>query len=366
MNYYILPKNSIQLHINPTFIETYVNPYIGHSLKHFLQNSEYHLKEIELTTFTELQNIINTYEFIFTNVPNYPLSVSKVKPDGNVFYELIEIFYTCNLEELFLNKNKINTLHLSPNYNSSIFFINVVREDKSDDIMYGNLQTFDQSLILENKKIDFLFFEGEKENYKNNCMYSHYLILGLQYIIKYQNISGITIFKIDNIFYKVIIDVMYILSNLFEKVYIFKPTVSNITQGERFLVCKYFNPSSVISLVEIERKLNEILSLKLQINTLLNNVIPYHFTNKIEESNIVIGQQQLESLSLIINLIKNRNKEDKIETLKRNHIQKCIQWCEKYKIPHNKFMDKTNIFLNNKNIKEISEGEEDDMGDLID
>jgi hypothetical protein len=31
--------------------------------------------------------------------------------------------------------------------------------------------------------------------------------------------------------------------------------------------------------------------------------------------------------------------------LKRIHIQKCIQWCEKNQLPHNKFIDKVNIFL---------------------
>jgi hypothetical protein len=70
--------------------------------------------------------------------------------------------------------------------------------------------------------------------------------------------------------------------------------------------------------------------------------------NKIEESNAVIGQQQLESYNQIINIFKNKNKEEKIESLKRSHIQKCIQWCEKNQIPHNKFTDKINIFLNTK------------------
>ena len=34
-----------------------------------------------------------------------------------------------------------------------------------------------------------------------------------------------------------------------------------------------------------------------------------------------------------------------MEFIKKNNILKCIQWCEKYKIPHNRFVDKMNIFL---------------------
>jgi hypothetical protein len=43
-------------------------------------------------------------------------------------------------------------------------------------------------------------------------------------------------------------------------------------------------------------------------------------------------------------------------------LQKCIHWCEKYKIPYNKFSEKANIFLsffkNNDNENEIEVGNE--------
>lgn len=61
--------------------------------------------------------------------------------------------------------------------------------------------------------------------------------------------------------------------------------------------------------------------------------------------NITIGQQQLEALDQIISILKNKNKDDKIETIKKSNIQKSVSWCEKYKIPCNKFTEKINIFL---------------------
>jgi hypothetical protein len=36
-------------------------------------------------------------------------------------------------------------------------------------------------------------------------------------------------------------------------------------------------------------------------------------------------------------------KNDKIECIKKNNIQKSVSWCEKYKIPCNKFTEKINI-----------------------
>ena len=73
--------------------------------------------------------------------------------------------------------------------------------------------------------------------------------------------------------------------------------------------------------------------------------LPYYFTTKINDINNSIGQQQLEALNLIINILKNKNIDDKIELLQKSNIQKSVAWCEKYKIPCNKFFEKTNIFL---------------------
>jgi UV DNA damage repair endonuclease len=77
---------------------------------------------------------------------------------------------------------------------------------------------------------------------------------------------------------------------------------------------------------------------------------------KMDDMNIIIGQQQLESLDMVINILKNKNKEDKIETIKKSNIQKSVAWCEKYKIPCNRFSEKINIFLPiNKEVKEAIE-----------
>jgi hypothetical protein len=73
--------------------------------------------------------------------------------------------------------------------------------------------------------------------------------------------------------------------------------------------------------------------------------LPYYFTTKLDDMNITIGQQQLEALDQIISILKNKNKDDKIEIIKKSNIQKSVNWCEKYKIPCNKFTEKINIFL---------------------
>ena len=81
------------------------------------------------------------------------------------------------------------------------------------------------------------------------------------------------------------------------------------------------------------------------ITKILDFDLPYYFKSKIDDLNIIIGQQQLEALDQIITIYKNKNKNDKIESIKKGNIQKSVSWCEKYKIPCNKFTEKINIFL---------------------
>ena len=53
----------------------------------------------------------------------------------------------------------------------------------------------------------------------------------------------------------------------------------------------------------------------------------------------------MKNISSTLNLIHCKNKNEKIENiLKKNNINKCIQWCERNNISHNKSNISTNIF----------------------
>jgi hypothetical protein len=119
---------------------------------------------------------------------------------------------------------------------------------------------------------------------------------------------------------------------------------------DKYIVCKNFtlNENKKETYKSYYFKLAQIISSYLQNNNILSIIdceIPLYFINKIDDTNIIIGQQQLESIDQVINILKNKNKEDKIENIKKTNIQKCVVWCEKFKIPYNKFSEKVNIFL---------------------
>ena len=382
MNYYILPKNNLNINIFLFLNSDQIKPFISYSLIFYLNDIYTNLLKLEdqidiitnkmnanSITIDYINKIVNPFEFIHTNVPGTILSVSKVKPGSILFFDLMEIFQICNITDILYPKNKINIANFTPNFTSSNYLLNMLREENEDTIIN---EIFDYDMLCEKYikntpmlmwSMDLLIFEFKDEDYIDIKQYIKNVLLSFYIIVKYQSNNGTCIIKFDNIFYKVIIDVILMLTGIYEKVYLIKPTISKITKGERYIICNNFDVdilNKMNMLDQLEEKLKDYLIddakfINQNIHSLLSNDIPYYFLNKIEESNAVIGQQQLESYDQIINIFKNKNKEDKVESLKRNHIQKCIQWCEKNQIPHNKFTDKINIFLNTKR-RECEEG----------
>ena len=369
MNYYILPKNNLNTDIFLLLNFEQIKPVISYSLIYYLNETYTNLlkleEQIEFSNTNRISigyinKIVNPFEFIHTNVPGTILSVSKVKPESSLFFDLMEIFQMCYITDFLSDKLKINIANFTPNFTSSNYLLNMLREENEDTIIN---EFFDYDVLCEKYiknlvsiKIDLLIFEFKDEDYIDINQYIKNVLLTFYIIVKYQSNNGICIIKLDNIFYKVIIDVILLLTSIYEKVFLIKPTISKITKGERYIICSNLNMELVNRtniFEQLEKKLkdyllNNLFNSNQNIHSFLKNEIPYYFLNKIEESNAVIGQQQLESYDQIINIFKNKNKEEKIESLKRSHIQKCIQWCEKNQIPHNKFTDKINIFLNTK------------------
>ncbi len=368
MNYYIIPKNNFNIKLNLLIKNEQIIPFVSYSLIHFLNEIYSQLLGIESfnqneTTLEYINKIVNPFEFIHSNVPGSFLSVSKVKPTSNIFFELMEVFQVCNIIEMLSLKKQINIAHITKNNSSTNYLMDMLREYNTDIIIN---EDFDYNILRNNfivnthtTKIDLFIFEFNETDYINTPQYIKNMILVLYIITKYQAANGTCIIKMDNIFYKTIVDILFIFSAIYDRVIIIKPSISKVTKGERYLICKNLN-IDILNNSKLLQQLDEHIKPKIidntfndnQVHSLIRNEIPYYFSNKIEEANAVIGQQQLEAYDQILNIFKNKNRNEKIEILKRNHIQKCIQWCEKNQLPHNKFIDKINIFLHIKK-KEI-------------
>ena len=161
MNYYILPKNNLKIDIFLFLNSDQVKPFISYSLIYYLNDIYANLLKLEYqidsnkktlvepihTTNTSISldyinKIVNPFEFIHTNVPGTILSVSKVKPESSLFFDLMEIFQICNITEFLSEISKINIANFTPNFTSTNYLLNMLRED-NEDVTINELFDFD-------------------------------------------------------------------------------------------------------------------------------------------------------------------------------------------------------------------------------
>jgi hypothetical protein len=351
MNYYTLPKINNKITIVQTNTTNEIQPYISKTLINYYDelkneiNILCNLNNTNKSEYNEIIKIVNPYEYIFSKVPGSNFSVSKLKPKSMMFYDLLEICQTFNV----LDFDIMNSLIVGENYEDSLECLEMLRENYCEDKFFCFFE-YNSNLcnLIEKTKFNFIIYEIN--NYENLNEYIINLIELLIIILKYLKENSFIILKINNSFHKPIIEIIYILCSFFEKTSIIKPTTSNIITFDKYIILQNLKLNHysfeiinnyIISLNNIILNYNN----NLNIHNIIDSEIPYYFLNKIDDINIIIGQQQLESLNQIINILKSKNKSEKIESLKKNTIQKSINWCEKYKIPCNKFLDKINIFL---------------------
>ncbi len=349
MSYYILPKNNNKIIVNPIITNEVIKPYVSFSFLHYYleikkQIIEMFIYDSDLSdnTFEDAIRIINPYEFIFSKVPGSKFSVSKLKPNSNLFYDLYEILNNLNLFEIY-NSIDIQSVHISTNAKDSVDCYEMFREGHNDNIQKIKMIDIDN---IGEQSFEYIFFET---NTHTNNEYFISMIKVLILILKTQKCGGHAIIKIKDILYKPIIDCLFFLSSLYDRVYIVKPHTNNITSFDRYIVCKSFQHDDLTRSFLKLNSIHLIILLKKldnkNIASILGFDIPYYFKNKIDDLNIIIGQQQIEALDQIVTIFKNKNKTDKIENIKKSNIQKSVSWCEKHNIPCNKFTEKINIFL---------------------
>ena len=219
MSYYLLPKIYNFLNVNPKDDTNECEIYSSYSLYNFYNNTK---KQIDMlcskengqsfTSYDELIKIVHPYEYIFFKVPGSIFSVSKLKPQTNVFYDLLEIFVTLNIFDLYMNK-PIKTLHVSLTCEDSNECVQMVRETYEDDSFLNfNDNNVEMYKAINNSKFDFMFFNKPQSDIN---LYIIKLIEFVMTILRYQANGGTSIIKIDNVFHKPIVDLIYLLSSLF-------------------------------------------------------------------------------------------------------------------------------------------------------
>ena len=338
------------------------------------------------------KKITNPYEYIHTNVPNKNISISKLKPISRAFYKLIEIVECMNLLKNY-EHSPMKSFHLAEGPGGFIEAMTFLRKNEKDRY-YGMTLIDDENENVPGWRKSKLFLQNNRKvviekgadgcgdlynpvnflhickNYKNSMdlitgdggfdfsvdynnqetMASRLILTQIFYAIAMQKQGGNFVLKIFDTFKKVSIHILYLLSSLYEKVYIFKPNTSRIANSEKYIVCCNFKiADSSYLFTKIFNILHVLNNLKMQnviIKEILDVKVNITFLKSIEEINAIIGQQQISNILSTLRIIQNKEKKgEKFNLLKNKHIKKCIQWCSKYNIPCNKLGITNNVFL---------------------
>jgi 23S rRNA U2552 (ribose-2'-O)-methylase RlmE/FtsJ len=168
------------------------------------------------------------------------------------------------------------------------------------------------------------------------------------YALFLQRQHGSFILKLFECTLPATVDILILLSSFYEKVAIFKPNSSRYANSERYLVCTGFLPAKMD---EYQKPLicafREMLGQYHQKTSSPSNYEGWRFLSRnpstillkrIEECNAIFGQQQLENILTTVNFMEysgylsEEETSVQTQTLIRQNIQKCIQWCQQHNI----------------------------------
>tara|TARA_B110000211_G_C14074557_1_gene551457 strand:+ start:1268 stop:2776 length:1509 start_codon:yes stop_codon:yes gene_type:complete len=316
--------------------------FMSNSLHHYLSNIKQQIDQYN-TYWDYYKKITNPYEFIHTHVPELKMAICKHKPLSRSFFKMIEIINTFS----FLTETKdLNCFHLAEGPGGFIEAFNYRRNNKNDKlygmtlisqdvnipswkksshylnnnkniiIEYGSSNTGDlflkENLIYCNKKyagtMDYITGDGGFDfsvDFNKQEELSMKLVMAqIFFAIIMQKTGGNFVLKIFDIFKFKTVEIIFLLSNLYDYVYIYKPYTSRVANSEKYIICKNYKNDNPRIKTEIINNFDYVMDNIDNIYSLFNITLPKLFLKKIEEINAIYGQQQIENINTTLNLIR--------------------------------------------------------------
>lgn len=436
MPYFLLPRlpPSLYTYIHLQDASDVPQPVINESLSYYLNDIKHqiNLYEHQWETF---KRYTNTYEYIHTTIPYKKYCVSRYKPLSRSFFKMIELLHSFELgaetpepfhsfhlaegpggfiEALATFRNRADdtyvgmTLqdHSSSDYNIPAWkksqqflqeYSRVVKLENGCDHT-GNILSLDNFVYIHEMyggKMDLVTADGGFDfstDFDHQEVNVTSLIYGqIVYALCLQKPGGCFVLKVFDMFMQHTVDMVALLSSLYEKVYVTKPNTSRMANSEKYLVCKGFLPTSSYKLYPyLYESFKQMLAPKKvqaqaqdhprYVGRILspNAPVNHYFVNRLEEANVVLGQSQIENIYVTLSFmvgecIPNGNgnahkgnertarmarmhqeasasiadgetseldtsrsfHRNKIQHLIKSNIQKCIQWCIQYNLMYN-------------------------------
>ena len=344
--------------------------YINETLREYTHNIKLEINPL-LDLWEKNKKYSNPYEFINTSYDATNMAVCTYKPISRAFFKMIEILNNYNFS---FNQN-IKSFHLAEGPGGFIEALKYIRNNDKDiyygmTLMEGNkdVPKWDKSTHFLNKSNNIIIekgidMTGNLYNIENlEYVYKKYkhsmdfitgdggfdfsidfnkqeenslnlIVAEIFFAIVLQKKGGSFVLKVFDTFSSLSIQILYLLCYLYDNVYITKPLPSRPANSERYIVCINFKMVPNIDKL-IQNIFNKFYLIKQSnITSIINNEISNSFLEKIKEINAIFGQSQIENIMNILTFIQDKNKNEKQDLLKKSYLNKCVKWCNKYKLP---------------------------------
>lgn len=360
-------------------------PYMLYSMNYYLTEIKGKIAECSDEDWNTYKKYTNPYEYIYTNSAR--TSVCKYKPISRAYFKMIEIMNTFNfpgfdspkpIEMFALAEGPGGFIEAVSNYrnNPEDMYYGMTIEDPTDPEVPGwkktaNFLKAHPNILLEKGAdltgniLNLQNFKHVVSKYKNRCdlvtgdggfdfsadfnsqeiNITRLLFGQIAYAVCIQKMGGTFVLKCFDCFYKATSELVYLLSTMYEKVYVVKPNTSRYANSERYLVCLNFHNRQCIPV--FEQLMESLCNGTGHIRSFFNGVkIPMFYYNKLEECSSIIGHMQIENIYNTLALIKNQYKTDKISFYMKTNIKKCINWCIKNGVEYNAGLNEKGIHEN--------------------
>lgn len=234
---------------------------------------------------------------------------------SDIVKSLLQIRYNNNDIHHLINNDNLPQTRFDKNVNN-----NVLNENVYNNIKKKYKNTFDLITILECDNYDN----------KGNNIYLLKVLLSIYMLKENSNF----IFRIPNLYEMQNIEMLYFISNYFERTIVIKPNITNYFNNNKYICCKNLLNNVNLDLIKCmcdnfytfykkEDKKYKLLKF-LKIN------IPTTFISKIEECNSITAQSLIDNYCYLHNICKINEKNpcnQKLSEINEKNKQKCISWC---------------------------------------
>jgi 23S rRNA U2552 (ribose-2'-O)-methylase RlmE/FtsJ len=391
MNFYLeIDNNDINIDNNIQIKK--INKDKNLLFKKYYKNVSFEKEKIDNLENSEnwdkMKKIGNPYELIYTtyNKKRKNDSISLYVPISRSYFKLWEIFHTFELFKKFNMNDNFIFSHLAEgpggfmeaSYN---YRHNITNKKNKNDVFYGiTLKPTNDFIpdwnkikkIFNNKnnvKIDYgnLYIIEDVKKYMDNFIDKKANLVTADGGFDYSNnfngqeinscqiiyseciialnileTNGCFVCKVFDLFTISMVQILYIISLSFEKVYIYKPETSRPANSEKYLVCLYYknnlSESNKINLLNIIEKWNDIsTSLLDNESIILDNIkVDNNFIKLLSDYNEKYMNSQLFYLNKTIQLAQNKIEKEQYYDIIQNQVKNAIEWCKKYNIEINK------------------------------